>query len=125
MNIPRPIMFCIVGGTGVLVNTGVLYICKEYAGFPLLLSSVVAIGVAMLWNFYWNDIWTFSSTKTENLMHDRLFIFLALCSVGVLLNAAILLFLANWGVYYLLANLAGIGAATGWNYVMNKRVTWG
>ena len=29
------------------------------------------------------------------------------------------------GVYYLLANLAGIAAATGWNYVMNKKVTWG
>jgi len=125
MNIPRPIKFCIVGGTGVLVNTGMLYICKEYAGFPLLLSSVVAIGVAMLWNFYWNDIWTFSSTKTENQMHDRLISFLALCSVGVLLNAAILLFLANWGVYYLLANLAGIGAATGWNYALNEKVTWG
>jgi len=58
-------------------------------------------------------------------MHDRLISFLALCSVGVLFNAAILLFLVNWGVYYLLANLAGIAAATGWNYVMNKRVTWG
>ena len=58
MNIPRPLKFCIVGGTGVIVNTGMLYICKEYAGSPLLLSSVVAIGVAMLWNFYWNDIWS-------------------------------------------------------------------
>ena len=124
MNIPRPIMFCIVGGTGVLVNTGMLYLCKEYAGFHLLLSSVVAIGVAMLWNFYWNDTWTFVGVH-KSQMHDRLISFLALCSVGVLLNAAILLFLANWGVYYLLANLAGIAAATGWNYVMNKRVTWG
>jgi len=124
MIIPRPIKFCIVGGTGVLVNTVMLYLCKEYAGFPLLLSSVVAIGVAMLWNFYWNDIWTFVGVH-KSQMHDRLISFLALCSVGVLLNTAILLFLANWGVYYLLANLAGIGAATGWNYVMNKRVTWG
>ena len=124
MNIPRLLKFCIVGGTGVLVNTCILYLCKEYAGFPLLLSSVVAIGVAMLWNFYWNDIWTFVGVHKFE-MHDRLISFLALCSVGVLLNAAILLFLSDWGVYYLLANLAGIAAATGWNYVMNKRVTWG
>ena len=124
MNIPRPIKFCIVGGTGVIVNTGMLYICKEYAGSPLLLSSVVAIGVAMLWNFYWNDIWTFVGVhKTQT--HDRLISFLALCSIGAIINEVILLGLTGIGVYYLLANLAGIGAATGWNYVMNKRVTWG
>jgi dolichol-phosphate mannosyltransferase len=125
MNIPQPIKFCIVGASGVIVNTVILFAGKEYAGIPLLLASGIAILTAMLWNFYWNDAWTFAEIKTETVIHDRLLLFVALCSIGAIINEVILIGLVKLGMYYLLANLAGIAVATSWNYLMNKKVTWG
>lgn len=125
MIIPPPIKFCIVGASGVLVNTGILYLCKEYAGFPLLLASGVAILTAMLWNFYWNDAWTFGGVESKNPMHSRLVLFCVLCTIGVAINMGTLWVLDHYGVWYIFANVVGIAAATGWNYVLNKKVTWG
>jgi dolichol-phosphate mannosyltransferase len=47
------------------------------------------------------------------------------CAGGAVINLGVLWMLTEVaGVYYLLSNLFGIGAATLWNYGMNANVTW-
>ena len=125
MNLPQPIKFCIVGGSGVLVNTCILYVLKEMLGYSVMGASALAITSAISWNYVWNDTWTFKESETQNKGHTKAMMFAAICIIGAGINMGVLWLLTGMGVYYLLANLAGIAAATGWNYVMNKRVTWG
>jgi dolichol-phosphate mannosyltransferase len=44
---------------------------------------------------------------------------------GLLVNVVVLFFLSDIaGVYYLVANLAGILVAFAWNYGVNRHYTW-
>jgi dolichol-phosphate mannosyltransferase len=59
--------FGMVGISGILVNMGVLYYLKEYAGFYYLAASFFAIELSILNNFLWNDLWTFRSSGDHKL----------------------------------------------------------
>lgn len=122
--IPRFLKFCMVGGSGVLVNTGILILLYQYIHLPLIASSLAAISTAMLSNFLINDLWTFSDSN-DGHTEKRALSFLLICSIGALMNIAILALMDHFGIWYILANLIGIAAATLWNYFANKKVTWG
>jgi dolichol-phosphate mannosyltransferase len=55
------VRFALVGGSGVVVNMGVLYALHGTAGWPLIPASVLAVEAAILNNFFWNDRWTFKT----------------------------------------------------------------
>jgi dolichol-phosphate mannosyltransferase len=119
--------FGVVGFSGIVVNMGLLYLLTEYIGLYYLASAAIAIEVSILNNFFWNDVWTFRSTrnlKLEKKLH-RFASFQAVSMGGLLINMAILFFLTDIaGIYYLLANLVGILVAFAWNYGVNRHYTW-
>ena len=123
----RMIRFGLVGLSGIVVNTGILYLLTDFVGVYYLWSSVIAIQVSILSNFILNDIWTFSS---RTLLHrhswiKRLFSFQFIAIGGVLINLLVLYGLTEYaGVYYLIANLVGILIAFIWNFVLNRHLTW-
>lgn len=114
--------FAIVGGFGTIVNTGYLILFKEFIGLPLWLSSVLAIAIAMFFNFILNDAYTFGA---ETLELKRLVQFICVSSFGVIINISILLALSSLGLYYLVANVVGILCAFVFNYTLSKRIIWG
>ena len=119
--------FGMVGISGILVNMGVLYYLKEYAGFYYLVASFFAIELSILNNFLWNDLWTFRSStdhKLSNRWH-RLVAFHIVSVGGLVINMGILWLLTSiFGVYYLVSNLVGILIAFAWNFLVNRRYTW-
>jgi dolichol-phosphate mannosyltransferase len=119
--------FGFVGVSGIFVNMGLLYALTEFAGLYYLASAAIAIEVSIVNNFIWNDVWTFGAT--DNLRFEqrapRFLSFQAVSMGGLLVNVAILFFLSDVaGVYYLVANLAGIFVAFTWNYGVNRHYTW-
>lgn len=123
----KMIKFGLVGLSGIVVNMGLLYLLTEYAGIYYLISAVVAIELSILNNFILNDFWTFSSRR---LIHryswiKRLFAFHIIAAGGLLINLGVLYLLTEYaGIYYLVANLAGILVAFLWNYFLNRHLTW-
>jgi dolichol-phosphate mannosyltransferase len=124
----RFLKFSAVGASGVLVNMGTLSLLTS-TGLDYLQGGVAAVETAIVTNFLMNELWTFSdfSRKRPGLSH-RIFRFLKFnffCAGGAVINLAILWGLTEFaGLYYLVSNLFGIGAATLWNYGMNANVTW-
>ena len=128
----RFVRFCIVGGSGVLINMGALWLLHVRLGFNLGRSSVIAISLAILSNFLWNNFWTF---QTQGIQAHRLTKFIIISLVGMAINIAVLHFLVALGAqlmprvsserFVMPANLIGIIAATGWNFFANTRWTWG
>lgn len=123
----RFLKFCLVGGSGVMVNMGLLWLLTEAAGVFYLASSAVAVECAILNNFLWNDVWTFRDRRADGwpARLGRLARFNLVSLAGLGLNVLVLwLFTERMGVYYLLSNLIGIAAATMWNFLVNSRWTW-
>ncbi len=118
----RFIRFGLVGGSGVAINMLVLFLLHDELGLPLSRSSIVAISLAILNNFLWNNFWTFGATG----IHSRRVVqFVVISLVGMAINLLVLNLLVATGVHYALANLAGIMVATAWNFYANSRWTWG
>lgn len=116
------IRFGVVGATGVVVNNLVLYLLHGVVGWSLIPASVMAVELAILNNFIWNDRWTFSSRDGARYRFLR---FNLVSLGGLLINTGVLAALvAATGMHYLVANLVAIAAAMGWNFSANARWTW-
>jgi len=121
----RFLKFCLVGGTGVIVNTGILFLLTTTFGIEYKISSIFAIQIAIITNFILNNIWTFKKSTNESHTLTKFFKFEGISLIGALINWGILVGLTEFaGMYYLFSNLIGIIIATGWNYLMNVLFTW-
>jgi putative flippase GtrA len=117
--------FLLVGASGVVVNTLTVYVLYERAHLPLIVTSALAVELAIASNFAMNDRWTFQRTGSSFLQLTR-FARFNLVSLGGLIvtTSTAWLLVQLGGVNYLIANLAGIGLATACNFVANVRWTW-
>lgn len=114
--------FLAVGGAGVLVNSLALFVLYQQARLPLLAASALAVELAIVSNFVWNDVWTF---RRKGLSLSRFARFNLVSLGGLVLTTLTLWLLAGHaGVPYLGANLVGIALATGWNFAANTTWTW-
>lgn len=117
------VKFSLVGGSGVVVNSALLFALHEWLSVRLLIASPIAVEAAILNNFFWNNLWTFRAGGTSL---RRLAKFNLVSLVGMAITTGILYFLAeHYGLHYLLANLIAIGVATFWNFTLNLFWTWG
>ena len=124
-SLPRVARFALVGTTGVGVNTGVLWLLKEGAGFPLAAASALAIEAALWNNFLLNDAWTFHKERQRRPWWTRVLAFHVAAAAAAALNLSLLLLLVAWpGLNYLVANLIAIAAAMSTNYGLNALWTW-
>lgn len=123
--------FCVVGGTGLVVDMSVFYILTDPArlGWSLSISKLIAAEVAMLNNFIWNDVWTFRDLRLlRNDLSHRLYRYIrfnVICSSGLLLGVLLLkLQVVLLGVQPYVANLLAILAVSLWNFFLTLRFGW-
>ena len=129
LHLNRFVRFCVVGASGVVVDMTVLCLLVEprFLGWNVPASKVIAAEVAMLNNFAWNNLWTFSNpTKPDSSQLLRHFWrFHAICGLGIAFAATLLQILHfGLGLNLYLANLVAIVAVTAWNFFMNSRFNW-
>src|SRR3990172_659888 len=123
--LPRVARFALVGAMGVGVNSGILWLLKEGAGFPLAAASALAIETALWNNFLLNDAWTFHKERQRRPWWTRALAFHVTAATAAVLNLGLLLLLVAWpGLNYLVANLIAIGAAASVSYGLNALWTW-
>ncbi|HWZ89374.1 MAG TPA: glycosyltransferase [Polyangiaceae bacterium] len=127
----RFLKFCLVGGSGVLVDMGLLYLLSDphALGMGLTRSKILAAETAILTNFLLNDVWTFrdlTGKRPGGWPRVRRFLgFNAICSFGLALNVLLLNLLFNFAkVDRYVANAIAIVAVTGWNYWLNRKLNW-
>lgn len=128
--VTRLIRFAIVGFSGVFVDLGGFYFLHTLLGLALTPSSMLSMELAIINNFFWNDIWTFGDiADPENLGgHQRLQRFInfnLICFFGLILNTLIVNFLVyKVGMNAYIAKLVAIICITFWNFGMNLRLNW-
>ena len=60
--------FGVVGFSGVFVNFGVTYVCKEWLKWNKYLSNILGFVCAATTNYILNRIWTFRSQEKQLLI---------------------------------------------------------
>ncbi len=118
--------YYVVGAIGVLVNLGLLYSLTEFVGLWYLVSYIIAISVSITLNFTFNKFWTFSDSKNSQrtIVIYLKFVGVSLLGMGIQLGSVYLL-VETLLVYYMLAALISIGIASGINFIINRRWTFG
>jgi putative flippase GtrA len=147
------IKFCVVGGSGVFVDMGVLFLLADprMLGLNITLSKICAAELAMINNFIWNELWTFHRSTGDTLsaggenkgeveaptfnsrpsalnqrgVFRRFFLFNAICGIGMVLAILLLGLFHNWLGWNLYAsNFLAIILITFWNFVLNAQFNW-
>ena len=113
------VKFCLVGGSGYVVNLIVFTVAFEAGNLHHLLAATAAFVVAVTNNFSWNRHWTFTARQGHAVFQAARFLAV---SVGAFLVAAAILELlvTGWGVSEVPAQAVSVVAATPLNFVGNK-----
>lgn len=119
------IRFAVVGGSGILVNMGCLFVFTRYAGIRIEIASPISIELSILSNFFLNNVWTFRKRDTHVTLGRRILRYHMVTALAGLVNYGVLLLLVNvFGVHDLLSNLVGIALGTFINFFLNSLWTW-
>lgn len=118
------IKFGIVGSTGVLINMGFFALFNELFKWFYQVSSIIAIEISILFNFFLNSCWTWRDRNTQCSREKkvRFFKYHLISGIAAIINYITLIGvveLLEWNKY--LANLCGIGLAVGVNFVVNHK----
>ena len=112
--------FGVVGAIGTVVNLAVLELLHGQLGWGFTRSSAIATEVAIVGNYFGNELWTFHHRK---LSLRRLVQFNATMLVGAVVQVTAATLLERV-MPYLLAQALGIAIGSGLNFAFNFGWTW-
>ena len=121
----RFIAFSLIGGSGVLVHLGVLWLLNRLLGTSFLIGQAVAALVAMTTNFFLNNVLTYRDMRLRGRqLLWGWFSFVIACSIGAIANVGIATYLFEGDTGWVLSALAGILVGAVWNYAVTAVYTW-
>jgi len=115
--------FGLVGCSGMVVDFGVTWLCKEKLKWNKYLSNSLGFVLAATNNYIWNRLWTFHSASNEVSREYSAFLFIALIGLG-LNNLIIYLLHDVLKMNFYLSKLCAIACVTIWNFLMNYFITF-
>jgi putative flippase GtrA len=115
--------FGIVGFSGVFVDFGITYICKEWLKIQKYIANSIGFIVAASSNYFLNRIWTFKSQNPDVATEYTEFFIISLVGLGI---ANLIVFLIHGKLKYnfYLSKLFAIGMVTIWNFFANYYITF-
>ena len=120
------ILFCVVGGSGVIVHLGILAVALKVAGLPFMVAQAIAALSAMTTNFLLNNAYTFSDRRLRGLkLIIGLLTYYVICTIGFVANVGVGDFLFGQGRQWWLAGLLGALVGAVWNFAVSSAFTWG
>lgn len=126
------VKYVIVGGSGFTIDFGLSYffIEKIHANFPVWLAIAISAEVAIIWNFIWNNYWTFAHKRVAHKSVDflkSLFKFNGVALGSIIIQATLIELCvrffgrSNWYIYKIL--ILGF-IIIPYSYVLYNRVVW-
>ena len=119
----RFVRFGIVGFSGMIVDFGVTWLCKEKLRWNKYLSNSLGFILAATNNYIWNRLWTFQSESQAVAREYISFVVIAVIGLG-LNNLIIYLLHERLHLNFYLSKLIAIGCVTLWNFSMNYVFTF-
>ena len=122
----RFVSFALIGSLGALVHLAVLSAVFRGGLGGFVAGQTAATAVAMVFNFFLNNLLTFRDQRLRGLRWFRgLLAFMLGCSVGALANVGIAHYAFERQTGWVASAIAGILVGAVWNYVVASFYTWG
>jgi putative flippase GtrA len=117
------IKFCVVGGTGVVVDFGITFLFKEKLKLNKYIANSLGFMAAASTNYLLNRWWTFRSHDPD--VAQQYVQFVGISAIGLILNNIIIYLLNDKArLNFYLSKLIAIGLVTLWNFFMNYYFTF-
>jgi putative flippase GtrA len=119
--------FISVGFIGLLVDMSLLTLLVEIGDFTPTLGKICSTEISIVSMFVINDFWTFKNSGGKDIKKlSQRFIRSNIVRWG---GGGVGLFILHiltttFSIYYLLANMIGIGIGVIFNYVFESLITW-
>jgi dolichol-phosphate mannosyltransferase len=121
----RFLMFAMVGGTGLFVHLGTLFVALQVLDFPFPEAQAAGAFVAMTSNFILNNFLTYRDQRLKGFVILRgLLAFYLVCSVGLFANVGVAFSVYDQEPIWWLAGAAGALMGVVWNYAMSGLFVW-
>jgi len=123
MLILKFLKFCLVGFSGMVVDFGTTWLCKEKFKWNKYVSNSIGFVLAATNNYIWNRLWTFQSDNANIPIEYGKFFVISIIGLGI--NNLVVYLLhekLKWNFY--LSKLIAVGVVTVWNFTMNYRFTF-
>ncbi len=119
------LLFGLVGGFGVIVHMGTLWLAHERAGLDFVWAQTLAVVVAMTFNYIVNNELTYANKKLKGLRFwTGLLTFYAVCSIGALANVSVASWIYAFDGQFYVAGLLGVLMSVVFNYSVTRVFTW-
>jgi putative flippase GtrA len=117
------IKFGIVGFSGVFIDFGVTYVCKEWLKIQKYVANSIGFTMAASSNYIFNRIWTFKSQDPDVATEYTEFLVISLVGLGIA-NLIVYLIHSRLKQNFYLSKLFAIGVVTIWNFFANYYITF-
>lgn len=117
------IKFGIVGASGVGVDFGITWLCKEKLRLNKYVANSTGFLCAVVSNYVLNRVWTFNSQDPAVAMQFSKFLLASLIGLGIN-NGIIYLLNERLGVKFYTSKLIATGVVTLWNFWANYTFTF-
>ena len=121
--ISKFLKFGVVGCSGMIIDFGMTYLCKEILKLNKFLSNAIGFILAATSNYFLNRVWTFESQSEQ--IGTQYIQFMIVSTIGLCINSLVLYLLnekLKWNFY--LSKLFAIGITTIWNFFANLLFTF-
>src|SRR6266446_3404410 len=121
----RFLLFAMVGGIGLFVHLGTLFVALQVLDFPFPEAQAAGAFVAMTSNFILNNFLTYRDQRLKGFAILRgLLAFYLVCSVGLFANVGVAFSVYDQEPIWWLAGAAGALMGVVWNYAMSGLFVW-
>jgi dolichol-phosphate mannosyltransferase len=119
------VRFCIVGGTGFVINFILLVFLSRVVGLHVFIAQLIGAEIALFSNFMLHHHWTYKHHKIEKEKH-RLLVQFHITSWPAILGSSIMVTTFEETLHF--NNLAALTissvVALAWNFFWSKYVIW-
>jgi putative flippase GtrA len=116
------IQFGLVGGSGYLINLAVFALLNGLVNVHYIAAAILAFGVAVMNNFWWNRHWTFDAKHGHAGFQAARFFTVSV--LALVINLIALKLLVGGGMTELPAQAIAVAIAMPFNFVGNKLWTF-
>jgi len=119
------IRFCIVGGTGFVINLVLLTLFRKFFGLPVFFAQLIGAEIALFSNFLLHHYWTYKNRHVQKSLITLLLQFHA-TTWPAIIGSALMVHAGERLLHLndLLALTISSTVALAWNFVWSKFVIW-
>jgi dolichol-phosphate mannosyltransferase len=118
-------LFAFIGFLGLGVHLAVLRSALAFPGIEFAAAQSIATMVAMTFNFFLNNLFTYRDQRLRGLRLLRgLVSFYLICAVGAVGNVGIAAYVFSADHQWWLAGISGAIVGSVWNYAVSSVFTW-